>query len=494
MGCNDMSNTSRSDALARLQTVVDGIPKIQKWSPTTEPFDRWRRNADYSVVSVFGHESRHAREMALVLDHMKPDWTLIYPDAPGQIEHSKCRVSELYEVDRLLDSMISEVRGMWPRDPGDEASFDESEQGTEPESLEGPSDSPADISEPFDPTEIKIDTKHVTVDLIMKRIDRHEIDLNPDFQRNSGIWDRTRQSRLIESLLLRIPIPVFYMAADNEDNWQVVDGLQRLDTLKNFLIDKTLSLRGLQYLKDFQGCSYNSLPRPMQRRIDETQLYCHVIQPGTPPEVMFNVFNRINTGGKPLLPQEIRHALNPGRAREFVNGLAKDPYFLKATDHGVSAKRMADRECVLRFVAFHCRFEEYKGDLDGFLIAAMKALNDPAAEANLDALQDDFRAAMQLAIDLFGRDAFRRPRRHSSLRRAPINKPLFESWAVNLARIRKPTDRSLLFERRKELNAGFAALMDDEEFEQSISIGTQWSTRVSIRFGRISKLVKDVLA
>ncbi|MDE0027422.1 MAG: DUF262 domain-containing protein [Spirochaetaceae bacterium] len=447
------------------------------------------QNADDSVASVFGHGSRHARDLALILDRMNPEWKLVYPDTPGPVEQRKCRVSELYGADTLLDSMISDVKDLWPKEPDDEAS----EEETDSESFEGPSDSTTEISEPFDPTEIKIDTKNVTVDLIMRRIYRNEIDLNPDFQRNSGIWDRIRQSRLIESLLLRIPIPVFYMAADNEDNWQVVDGLQRLDTLKNFLIDKTLSLQGLQYLKDFQGCSYNSLPRPMQRRIDETQLYCHVIQPGTPPEVMFNVFNRINTGGKPLLPQEIRHALNPGRAREFINGLAKDPYFLKATDHGVSAKRMADRECVLRFVAFHCRLEEYKGDLDGFLVSAMKALNDPAAEAKLNTLREDFRAAMQLAFDLFGSDAFRRPR-HDSLRRAPINKPLFESWAVNLARIRDPTDRNRLFERREDVKERFAALMDDDEFEQSISIGTQWSTRVNIRFGRIARLVQDVLA
>ena len=382
--------------------------------------------------------------------------------------------------------MMSEVRDLWPHDA-------DSDQDTEPEDVEGHSDARSEISHPFFATEIKIDTLHVTVSFIMKRIDQNEIDLNPDFQRNSRIWDRKRQSRLIESLLLRIPIPVFYMAADHEDNWQVVDGVQRLDTLKSFLVSKTLSLWGLQFLKDFQGCTYDSLPRPMQRRIDETALHCHVIQPGTPPEVMFNVFNRINTGGKPLLPQEIRHALNPGRAREFINDLARDPNFLKATDYGVSPRRMADRECALRFVAFHSRFDEYRGDLDGFLVTAMKALNDSTADADLDALREDFRAAMRLAVDLFGSDAFRRPPRLSGSRRSPINKPLFESWAVNLARIRRPEERKRLIERRDEVYRRFAKLMDDGEFEQSISIGTQWSTKVRIRFEKIGRLLNEVL-
>ena len=487
-----MSNTSRSEALTRLQSLIDEIPTLQQWSHTREPFDRWRRNTEFSVASLFGHESRHAKEIVAILERIEPESVFDYPHTPGPIERIKFRVTDLYGTDTLLESIMSEVKDRWPDDV-DIASFDAPDQDMDPENIEGPSDLISEIIDPFDPTEIKIDTKHVTVDLIMKRINQNELDLNPDFQRNSGIWDRTRQSRLIESLLLRIPIPVFYMAADNEDNWQVVDGLHRLDTLKSFLITKTLSLQGLQYLKDFQGCSYNSLPRPMQRRIDETQLYCHVIQPGTPPEVMFNVFNRINTGGKPLLPQEIRHALNPGRAREFINELAKDPGFLKATDHGVNAKRMADRECVLRFVAFHSRFEEYRGDLDGFLVSAMKALSDPTADAKIDVLKEDFRAAMHLAFDLFGSGAFRRPPRHGGSRRAPINKPLFESWAVNLARVRRLEERERLVERREQVKSRFTALMDDDEFERSISIGTQWSTRVKIRFERIRDLLQEVL-
>lgn len=392
-----------------------------------------------------------------------------------------------------------------------EAPVEDVEQGgVEKENVEGPepSGSPPIIKDPFDPTKINIDTKNPVVDLIIKRISRDEIDLNPDFQRHSDVWDKKRKSRLIESLLLRIPIPVFYMAADEEDKWQVVDGLQRLDTLKTFVLDKTLRLRGLEYLNQFEDHSYDDLPRHMQRRIDETQLSCHVIQPGTPREVMFNVFKRINTGGKPLAPQEIRHALNPGRARQFINELAMDQTFLEATNYSVSSKRMADRECVLRFIAFHLQpLKAYKGDLDAFLVNAMGSLNKSVSDEQLSSLADDFRRAMKLATALFGTEAFRKPPKEvrskskdaladelSPVRtyKNPINKPLFESWSVNLARLDESQSQRLI-ERREIVKDRFFSLMREDEFVASISIGTQWDTQVRTRFESIEKLLREVL-
>lgn len=361
-------------------------------------------------------------------------------------------------------------------------------QGVEIENIEGDS---TRIEDPFDPTLIKIDTKTQLVELVMRRINRNEVELNPDFQRNPGVWDRRRQSRLIESLLLRIPLPVFYMAADAEDNWQVVDGLQRLDALKAFVLDKSLLLTGLEYLSQFHKKSYDQLPRKMQRRIDETELACHVIQAGTPPEVMYNVFKRINTGGKPLTPQEIRHALNPGKARQFINELARCQEFLDATGHSISPTRMADRECVLRFVAFYeSDLENYKGDLDDFLIKAMRALNDEPDQV-LDQLRLAFRRAMRLSSALFGSEAFRKPRRNMRSR-SLVNKPLFESWSVNLARI--PEDQNQLLEKRKErVQAEFEKIMKQEAFVESITFGTQTIKQVRKRFICIKQLLTGVL-
>jgi hypothetical protein len=346
------------------------------------------------------------------------------------------------------------------------------------------------IDQPFDPTRIKISTREPSVDIVMERIRQDEIDLAPDFQRSGDIWPVRTQSRLIESILLRIPLPVFYMAADPDDNWQVVDGLQRLGTLRNFILHKKLRLRGLEYLSQFEGHDYDQLPRAMQRRITETQLSCHIIETGTPPEVMFNVFKRINTAGKPLVGQEIRHALNPGPARELLRDLAGSPEFRKATDGTVNPKRMADRECVLRFLAFRSLGDEsYGGKLDEFLMNAMKHLN--RTQGSHSSLWDDFQRAMSLAWDLFGKEAFRKPNRPGYKRwRSPVNKPLFESLSVALAEV--PEGRSQrLRDRKREVAADLSSLMEDAEFFESISVGTQTARQVKVRFGRMRELVRE---
>lgn len=181
-----------------------------------------------------------------------------------------------------------------------------------PPNLVKPSPPPAppnnvsEIGQPFDPAKLSASIKTTTVHLVMSRLARQEIDLNPDYQRNARIWDRTTRSRLIESLLLRIPLSMFHVAADNNDHWHVVDGLQRLYSLKSFVLDKTLKLHRLEYFTQFERFSYDDLPRRMQRRINDTELAFHVVDTRTPDTVMFNVFKRVATGGKPLTPREIR--------------------------------------------------------------------------------------------------------------------------------------------------------------------------------------------
>src|SRR6266852_756140 len=209
-----------------------------------------------------------------------------------------------------------------------------------------------EITEPFDPARIRVDTRPMVISLLMDRIKNKEIDLAPAFQRKGGIWSTKSKSQLIESLLIRIPLPAFYMDGSDESNWLVVDGLQRLSTLKSYVIDKTLDLKGLEFLSECEGKKFDQLPRSLQRRILETQVTVFLIQENTPPEVKFNIFKRINTGGLPLSSQEIRHALNQGKAALLLQDLAESAEFRTATNEGIRDDRMADRECILRFFAF----------------------------------------------------------------------------------------------------------------------------------------------
>lgn len=348
------------------------------------------------------------------------------------------------------------------------------------------------ITEPFNPEQIKINTRTLLIEQLVSRIKHQEIDLAPDFQRLRGIWNDERRSRLIESLLLRIPIPVFYVAADEADIWSVVDGVQRMSTIYDFVTGK-FPLKRLEYLTWLDGQKHDELPRPMQRRISETSLIVNVIEPGTPAEVMFNVFLRINTGGMILNGQEIRHALNPGPVRNYLEALAQSSEFKKATDDSIKELRMADRECVLRFLAFYINPpEKYAtNDLNGYLGKVMEKINEMSSKER-DSLSADFKKAMCAASDIFGEYAFRK-RTNIDDRRRPVSKALFESWSVQLARC-SPEQIRVLIEKREDVQRRFIQLMSvDEEFNNAISFATGTPRRVQKRFQAIKQLVEEFI-
>lgn len=348
-------------------------------------------------------------------------------------------------------------------------------------------------NEPFDPTKIRVDTRPMTIDLVLSRINHDELDLAPDFQRKEGIWKEAAKSRLIESILIRIPLPAFYLDATNEDNWLVVDGLQRLSALKEFVIDKQLRLKGLEYLKEMEGKNYDELPRNYQRRIGETLLTLYLIEKGTPPEVKYNIFKRINTGGLPLSPQELRHALNPGKATKLLARLAEFPEFKQVINLGESKKaRRDDHEFILGFLAYTItNYKDYplKQGRDYFFnetLASVNKMND----AEIKAIEAKFRKVMVAAFEIFGDRAFRKLSSENPAKKYPINKSLFEGWSACLGNL---TDEQIevLIQRKTKLLQKFINCMEtDESFVKSIS---QASQKVSYRFTIIEHIIEEVL-
>ncbi|MFT2157975.1 DUF262 domain-containing protein [Pseudomonas putida] len=346
------------------------------------------------------------------------------------------------------------------------------------------------ISEPFDPSKIKVQTEKKTIDLIFRRWVHEEIDLAPEFQRRARLWPAFRRSQLIESLLLKIPLPVFYVAADQEDRWAVVDGLQRITTIIDFLSNE-FPLEGLEYLSHLEGQYYSSLDRAMKRRIEETELVINIIQPGTPDEVMMNIFKRINTGGIALNGQEIRNAINKGVARSFLNYLATSIEFQRATDFSVSDKRMDAQELVLRFVAFSAlNVNERQRNLENLLNESMKQLNI-MENRQLDVIAMDFKKSMALAFELFGADAFRKP--SSNNKRNPINKSLFDSWSVVLSTLHEREALALTNNKALLLNNYYNTYASDSKFVESITTSTGHHPRIMKRFLTILTIVRETI-
>ncbi len=365
--------------------------------------------------------------------------------------------------------------------------IDEEDTGSELEDT----DSDELISPPFDSSSIRISTSVLSIGQLITRIKEKEINLAPDFQREF-VWKDGTQSRLIESMFIQFPLPAFYMDATNDDNWLVIDGLQRLRTAERFAVKNELRLRDLEFLgKELNGMTHNELPRYLQRRIDETQVTVYKIEKGTPMDVRYNLFKRINTGGLALRPQEIRHALFPGQANPYLAKLAESDEFRRATNESIRDKRMTDREMVLRFLAFSMTsYKEYHSRMGDFLNENMVKLNKMSQE-ELDRREACFLRAMRAAYDIFGQWAFRKIYSAKGQYQRVI-KPLFEAWSVNLDKL-SDSEIGLLIKRREDVKNKFIQLMCNRYFDAAVSVATDVPNRVRTRFESIENLIREVL-
>lgn len=382
----------------------------------------------------------------------------------------------------------------------------------------------SDETYPFDPDDISIDTKPVTMETLLRRLEQNTIQLNPDFQRQE-VWDDIRKSRLIESLLLNIPIPMFYVSSDEKGNWSVVDGLQRITTFRDFVLGKKfikdptkyqnekgngMALTGLEFRKSLNGLTMNKLPRHLYNRILETVFTFTIVNPGTHEEVKRNIFKRLNTGGLPLSSQEIRNALYTGKSTLLLNELAQTKEFKAATSNSIHAQRMEDRELILRYIAFMIRRPiTYKRTLsiDTWLSDTMIILNSMPEFTSReflkciqqrtvqmqdieiideDLIKESFLLAMRRAKKLFGKHAFRKST--GDMRRRPINKSLFEIWSVLLSDISE-LEFAKLYKNRNKMLEEYREILDEPNFEIAISRDSMKHASVSMRYEKLSNLV-----
>lgn len=347
----------------------------------------------------------------------------------------------------------------------------------------------------FIPADVNISQRPMNIYNLMERLANEEIDLSPGFQRHGDLWPLDRQSRLIESLMLKIPIPTFYFNAVDDDKWVVIDGLQRLTAFNKYLVGVKDAdgnrikekFVGLQYLGDFDGLTFDELPRQYIRRIKEALVTVYTVEKGTSELVVYNIFQRINTGGLELNAQEIRQALCMGKATMLIQKLAESEEFLVATQHKISSERMADREYVTRFIAFTelDYREEYHGNIDNYLIKALKMVNT-YDEKQISVIVNRFKKVMKYCTEIFGRYAFRKY--NLNWHRGPVNKAIFELWSVCFSELSEAQLEELVC-KREEFMHSFGELMQKVDFVTALKAGDQYSVARRIELAR--KLVKE---
>ena len=352
------------------------------------------------------------------------------------------------------------------------------------------------ITSPFNTKDIKITPKTTSLDNIIKRLENEEIDLNPDFKRNGGLWDNSKMSRLIESIILRLPLPIFYFDISNNDKWIVIDGLQRLTTIKRFIVDKNLKLTNLEFLKEIQGKKFGDLERNIRRTIEETEIVTYQMEPQTPKEVRYSVFNRINTGGITLNPQEIRQALNQkNNGVKLLEEITKEKDFKNIVN--VTSKRMVDRELVLRYIAFkkynYRKLNQEKKSLPKLLDETMEIVDTIEFENNEYAvMKTSLLKTLSDLIEIFEKKYLFNKKLIDNSKIKVLNKSLFEIWTVLVSDL--DNKEILRLKNKKEiLKEKYIELLKDQDFNDAVTRGTNDRKSVVKRFSLLEKLIRSII-
>jgi len=331
--------------------------------------------------------------------------------------------------------------------------------------------------------ELAIRDERRTAEDVVRRIKSNRFVLDPDFQRGY-VWKIDKQSRLIESVLMRFPLPVFYVAEDNHGRLIVVDGRQRLTTIQRF-VDNEFKLK-LPDRPEIDGMRFRDLDMRLQNRVEDCQLLFYIIDKSVPERARLDIFERVN-GGEVLTRQQMRNAIYNGRATHFLREEAESPLFVDATGGSLNKAKMLDREFVNRFISFATLdLGDYRGDMDEWLASGLKKLNN-APDVDYEGVRKKLRRALRSNLRVFGRHSFRK-HISSDQPRSIVNASLFDVMSVGLCDV----DEAKVRERADLLRGAFWLQMNNEDFIKSITYGPNTPKQVRIRFEIAKEMFAEV--
>lgn len=368
------------------------------------------------------------------------------------------------------------------------------------EDIENENDVEEEKERPFDAEKIRVDQQMLSVKYMLELMDQDLIELNPGYQRRRVWKDNKKKSLLIESLMLRIPIPAFYFYENEDGKYQVIDGQQRLTTIKEF-VDGKFRLNGLEYLgKEYNKRKFKDLDTKYIQRIYRTQIAVNILDARSPKNVIYDIFRRVNTGGINLNPQEMRNAICKQEVRDFLVKSTRNENYVMATRGRVKDDRMDSQELVLRFYAFYKAYNYEKNilyydypNIAAMLDDAIENLNKMSLERR-EELFEKFDLAMKRSYEAFGKYAFSKIQKEGNgVKRNLdyINKSLFSSFSVLL--LDSDYDNVSIRAYQGKLLLGLADALEDHYYTNSITVGTGDKRNVYANFEYSRKVLEECL-
>lgn len=339
------------------------------------------------------------------------------------------------------------------------------------------------LSIPPEQRKLHTETYDFTVDTVVERLQDGSVFI-PDFQRRY-VWTDAQASRLIESLIIQCPIPVIYLSQEQDERLSVIDGNQRLTSIKRFMSNE-FSLKGLTAYPELEGNRCFELDPRFRRHVSNRTLRCIVILKDTHPQVKFDVFERLNTGAVKLTPQELRHGLYFGDLTNLAAKVALESKFASVLDIK-DDKRMKAEELILRFWALAEDFDGYRKPLAAFINSFADSRRS-LTEVEKSRLTGKFCETLAAVRDLFGDLAFK-IFDEAGVVDSKFNSALYDAEMLAVCQLIEEggltRDKVAKIQRRL-----VEAIRADEVFRKSISIAT--SDEQQLR-RRVNKL-RDILA
>jgi len=345
---------------------------------------------------------------------------------------------------------------------------------------------------PYEPTlnDLDMSVEQFSIFEYLRQKDKGKIITQPDFQRNL-VWPSKSKSKFIESILLNFPIPFIYLneviekkGNTAESKYMIIDGLQRTSTLESFYKNE-FALNSLDAIPKYNDHKFEMLPEILRTKFEDKKLNIFILKPSTPMEVVYDLFNRINTGGTQLNRQEVRNCIYIGKSTRLLKELSEKEYFKKAISYGVSPIRMKDRELILRYIAFnYFDFKNhYDGNLSSFIERAMKEINKWDDE-KIEKIKSEFKRVMEWTYKIWENEGFRIPTEKT---RGTINMAIFETICYSISHM----SDEFIIRNKTILKKNYKKLIKNENYFDAVTRSTNTKTKVDDRFRLTQEILKE---